>query len=133
MIGTNFKIWDNCFIAIGTGEVIIGNDGLLGVNTYINASQGRIIIGNNVAIAPFCQLYSYTHHYYAGLLISESFKASDVIIEDDVLIGANSVILPGVRIGKGAIIGSGSVVTSNVEESHIVGGVPAKFIKTRGE
>ncbi len=130
-IGSDFKIWDNCFIAIGNGEVLLGSNGLLGVNTYINASEGKIVIGDNVAIAPFCQIYSYSHHYFSGLTVSKSHRSSDVIIEDDVLIGANSVILPGVRIGKCSIIGAGSVIISSVEPYSIVGGVPAKFIKSR--
>ena len=55
----------------------------------------------------------------------------DIFIEDDVWISSNSVILPNCRIGKGAIIAAGAVVTNNVESYSIVGGVPAKFIQRR--
>ena len=54
-----------------------------------------------------------------------------VVIEDDVWIAANTIILPGVTIKKGAIIGAGSVVTKDVMEYNVVAGVPAKVIKVR--
>jgi maltose O-acetyltransferase len=58
-------------------------------------------------------------------------KGKKVIIEDDVWIGRNAIIMPGIRIGKGSIIGAGSVVTKDVEPFSVVGGVPAKLIKKR--
>ena len=54
-----------------------------------------------------------------------------VIIEDDVWIGTRAIILPGTRIGKGSIIGAGSVVTKDVPQYSIVGGNPARILKTR--
>jgi acetyltransferase-like isoleucine patch superfamily enzyme len=55
-----------------------------------------------------------------------------VVIEDDVFIGANATVLPGVTVGRGAVVGAGSVVTHDVEPYSIVGGVPAKVIGRRG-
>ena len=52
-------------------------------------------------------------------------------IEDDVWVGANAVVLPGVRIGKGAVIGAGAVVTQNVNEFSVMGGVPARLLSKR--
>jgi len=130
-IGTDFKIWHRCTLAVGKGKIEIGDNGLLGVNSYINASEGNVIIGNNVAIAPFCQIYSYSHHYYSEKLITESFKVQNVIIKDNVLIGANVVILPGVTIHEGAIIAASSVVNKDVLANNIVGGNPIKIIKER--
>ncbi|EOR94083.1 Tetrahydrodipicolinate N-acetyltransferase [Arcticibacter svalbardensis MN12-7] len=60
-----------------------------------------------------------------------STKASPVIIESDVWIGSNVVVLPGIRIGKGSVVGTGSVVTKNIAPYAVVGGVPAKIIKFR--
>ena len=56
-----------------------------------------------------------------------------IVIEDDVWIGANCLITAGVRIGEGAVIAGGSVVTKDVKKNSIVGGVPAKLIKMRSE
>ena len=60
----------------------------------------------------------------------DSEKAG-IIVGDDVWIGANATILPGVKIGKGAVIGAGSVVTKDVKEYAIVAGVPAKHVRYR--
>ena len=128
-IGQNFKIWQNCHISVKNGEVKIGNNGLLGIGTIINASGGKVIIGNNVAIAPYVQIFSYSHHYESGKNANECFNVLDVKIEDNVLIGAGAVILPGVNIGKGAVVAAGAVVNKSIEEHCIVGGIPAKKIK----
>jgi acetyltransferase-like isoleucine patch superfamily enzyme len=130
-VGNNFKIWHRCTLAVGQGKIDFGDNGLLGVNSYINATKGNVRIGNNVAIAPFCQIYSYSHHHYPDKMIVNSFKFGDVIIEDDVFIGSNVVILPGVTIHKGAIIAASSVVNRDVPPSTIVGGAPFKVISTR--
>jgi acetyltransferase-like isoleucine patch superfamily enzyme len=63
--------------------------------------------------------------------VKDSIITGNISIEDDVLVGTNSVILPGVTIGKGAIIAAGSIVTKNVPPNTIYGGMPAKFIKNR--
>ena len=61
----------------------------------------------------------------------EKEKGLKIIIEDDVWIGRNAIVMPGVRIGKGSIIGAGSVVTKDVEPLSVMGGVPATLIKKR--
>ena len=132
-IGHNFKIWHRCFISIGEGNISFGNNGLLGVDSYINASKGNISIGNNVAIAPKVQIFSISHHYESGENLTDCYKISDVVIEDNVLIGAGVIILPGVVIGTGAIVAAGSVVNKSVPSMHIVGGIPARLIKTRNK
>ena len=62
-IGNNFKIWQNCHLNVKNGNIIFGNNGLLGVGSLINASRGKVTIGDNVAIAPHVQIFSYSHHY----------------------------------------------------------------------
>jgi len=130
-IGKCFKVWENSVLAVGKGSIIIGNDGLLGVGTIINAGNSIIKIGNGVAIAPNCTFVAYSHHYFIGKKIVDSYIEGDIIIEDDVLIGAGVTILPGVTIGKGAIVGAGAVVNKDVKSNTIVGGIPAKYIKNR--
>jgi acetyltransferase-like isoleucine patch superfamily enzyme len=130
-IGDRFKICENCIIAVGEAEIEIGDNGFIGVGTYINATYGCVKIGNGVAIAPFCKLFTFSHHYSPEKSVRESFYYKDVVIGNNVLIGSNSVILPGVTIGDGAIIAAGSVVIRDVESNSIVGGIPAKIIKRR--
>jgi acetyltransferase-like isoleucine patch superfamily enzyme len=127
-IGSNFKVWHNTVFSVGKGTITIGNNGLIGIGSILNSSLGRIIIGNNVAIAPHCKIFSYSHDYSEFNSVVESYVVDDVIIEDDVLIGAGSVILPGVKIGKGAIVAAGAVVNKSVDCYTIVGGIPAKKI-----
>lgn len=130
-IGTNFKIWENVFLSVGMGSIIIGNNGLIGVGTILSAGNSTIKIGNGVAIAQQCKLIAYSHHYYQGKAITESHYEADISIGNNVLIGAGAIILPGVCIADGAIIAAGAVVTKDVAANTIVGGVPAKFIKKR--
>jgi acetyltransferase-like isoleucine patch superfamily enzyme len=94
--------------------------------------EGGIKIGNNVLIGPYSQLYS-VDHGHKGKKPNHRQRSiySKIIIEDEVWIGANSIILKGVKIGKGAVIGAGSIVTKNVSPYTIYAGNPAKFIKKR--
>jgi acetyltransferase-like isoleucine patch superfamily enzyme len=130
-IGRNFKIWEDCMLGVGNGKIIIGNNGLIGVGTILTVGTACIKIGNGVAIAPHCKIFSYTHSYEKGKSIITSHKDANVIIEDDVLIGAGVIILPGVTIGQGAIVAAGAVVIKDVPAYLIVGGIPAKEIKKR--
>ena len=73
-------------------------------------------------------------HVGAGAVIAgvlEPPSKTPVIVEDEVLIGANAVVLEGVRIGKGSVIAAGSVVTKDVPPNSVVAGIPAKFIKEK--
>lgn len=130
-IGHHFKIYENCIIAIGKGEILIGNNGLLGVGTYINCGNEKLIIGDGVAIAPFCRIFTFSHHYAPDKMTINTYKKGDVIIKDNVLIGTNTIILPGVTIGKDSIIAAGSIVNNDIPPGTIYGGIPAKFIKMR--
>lgn len=130
-IGRNFKIWEYCVLSIGKGFITIGDDGLLGIGTILNAGNNRILIGNGVAIAPQCKIFAYSHHYEVGSKVVNCHIEGDVVIHDDVLMGAGVVVFPGVTIGRGCIIAAGSIVNKDVDEYTIVGGVPAKYIKSR--
>ncbi len=63
--------------------------------------------------------------------VVEPASATPVIVEDDVLIGANAVVIEGVRIGRGAVVAAGSIVIHDVPENAVVAGVPAKVIKIK--
>lgn len=116
-IGKNAVIMMGAVINIGA---VIGENSMIDMNSVIGA---RGIIGNNV-------------HLGAGAIVAgvlEPPSASPVIIEDDVLIGANAVILEGIKIGKGAVVGAGSVVVNDVAPGSVVAGSPAKLIKMKDE
>ena len=98
-----------------------------GPNQYIQGDNG-IIIGNNVQIGPGVSLISANHNFQNYDLHIES---SPIIIGNNVWIGANSVILPGVIIGENVIIGAGSIVTKNIPENSIAFGNPCKVVKEK--
>lgn len=107
--------------------VKIGHNSIIGNNAFLDGRYG-IYIGNNVNISAEVRIFTVEHD-----IEDSNFKSvgNPVFIEDLVYIGARVTILPGVKIGKGAVIASGAVVTKNVETWTMVGGVPAKFIKNR--
>jgi len=96
--------------------------------------QGKVTIGKNVMIAPECAFLAESHAIDdINIPMNEQgTESKEIIIGDDVWIGCRSIILPGVNIGTGSVIGAGAVVTKSVPEYAIVGGVPAKIIKYRG-
>jgi len=129
-IGSNNKIQPHVYIGSGN-NISIGSFCQINENCRLI----DVHIGNYVMIAPNVQLIGgFTHKHdrldIPMVLQGEIYKG-EIIIEDDVWIGINAIILPNVRIGKGAIIAAGSVVTKNVESYSIVGGNPAKLIRFR--
>lgn len=113
-IGKNAVIMMGAVINIGA---VIGEGTMIDMNVVVG---GRGTIGKNC-------------HIGAGTVIAgviEPPSANPVVIEDDVVIGANAVILEGVRIGKGAVVAAGAVVTKDVPANSVVAGTPARVIKT---
>ena len=130
-VGSNFKAYQKVIIAIGEWELHIGNNGLISVGTYINCGNERLSIGDNVAIAPFCKTFTYSHHYQTAESTINSYKTGDVVIGDAVLIGTNTIILPGITIGRSSIVAANSLINKDVDPFTIVGDSPAKFIKMK--
>ncbi|MCH7407958.1 acyltransferase [Belliella sp. DSM 111904] len=110
----------------------VGNNSSIGPYSYIGCS-GYIEIGDNVMMSPRVSIYAENHNFndVDKPMIDQGVTRSFVKIEDDCWIAANSVILAGVTIGKGSIVAAGSVVTKDVPAYSIVGGNPAKIIKSR--
>lgn len=113
-----------------SSKLFIGNRSSIGDFTQL---QGEVHIGNNVMIAPKCSFIA-MDHVISNTDIpmnqqGEIYKA--ISVEDDVWIGYGTIILKGVHIGKGAICAAGAVVTKDVPNYAVVGGVPAKIIKFR--
>lgn len=132
--GNAIKIATNCqlFSREGglAGKLDIGDGTHIGDNTIIDVSSD-VIIGNQVAIGPNCTIYSHDHIYYGSLEAAWKGKVytKAVVIEDGAWIASGVSIMPGVRIGKKAIVAAGAVVTRDVDSETLVGGVPAKLIK----
>tara|TARA_B100001989_G_C24453541_1_gene420301 strand:+ start:220 stop:807 length:588 start_codon:yes stop_codon:yes gene_type:complete len=127
--GIDCKIYASEFSNIKIGSNVTCNS-----NVMINArGKGEIIIGDNVLIGPNVVLRSNNHAFQKlnEPIISQGMTEGKIIIENNVWIGSNCVILPNCRIGKGAIIAAGAVVTADVGDNCIVGGIPAKFIRKR--
>ena len=112
-----------------TGEIVIGQNCAISNTTII--SRVSICIGNDVFIGGGSKVFDNDfHHVEIGLRLQGDCGASKpVLIEDNVFIGAFSIIMKGVVIGDGAVIGAGSVVTRSVPANEIWAGVPAKKLR----
>lgn len=127
-VGPKAVIEDFCCINNMVGDVFIGDNAHLGLS---NTIIGPVSIGANTILAQNIVL-SGLNHGYADLDIpikKQKETIAPIIIEEDCWIGANSVVVAGVTIGKHSIIAGGSVVTKNVAAFTIVGGNPAKVLK----
>ena len=111
--------------------VELGDYSGLGINCRIS---GKALIGNHVMMGPNVSIFTKNHAFDRTDIPMDSQGMSNekpVIIEDDVWIGANVIILPGVTVSRGAVIGAGAVVTKNIPEYAVVGGNPARVLKLR--
>lgn len=117
------------------GNLSIGDGTWIHPRCQLNAYLASIAIGREVQIAPNCAFYCYDHGYGANHPINEQplQTKGDIIIEDGAWLGVGVIVLSGVRIGKGAVVGAGSVVTRDIPDNAIAFGVPAKVIKMRGD
>lgn len=127
------------FIFNGEGTKLYGNGTIKAQeNSYIgrystlqSSDNAKILIGKNCKIGPFFSVWTHSSEVDSDYNFEENIiaKIGDVIIGDAVWIGANVVVTPGVKIGKNSIIGANSVVTKDVLDFAIVGGIPAKLIR----
>ena len=122
--GSTIHMFANFFMP---KNIKIGDDTIIGSGAFLDG-RDNLTIGNHVDIASQVMIYNSEHD-----IESETFKArhEPVQIEDYVFIGPRAIILPGVKIGRGAVVAAGAVVTKDVPEFAIVGGVPAKVIGER--
>ncbi|EJF07464.1 acetyltransferase (isoleucine patch superfamily) [Thiovulum sp. ES] len=127
--GKNIRVKHNADIS---PNIWIGKNSELGTRCMIH---GNVHIGDNVIMGPDVKIYARNHKYERlDTPIREQGKHYlKTEIANDVWIGANSIITAGVKIGNHAIIGAGAVVTKDIPDFAIVGGVPAKIIKFRNE
>lgn len=131
--GNPIGCYQKCTLFVDKGaELIIGNN--VGISQTALIAHKKIVIGNNVKIGGGSYIYDTDFHslHPKVRMSKDDLKnkvKKDVRIEDNVFIGAHSIILKGVSIGKNSIIGAGSVVTKSVPANEIWAGNPAKFIR----
>lgn len=115
----------------GDGKFTSGSNSYIGFYSYISLAKGtKVKIGNDVSIAQNVKIY--TSNIDTKKMISTGVKDStygDVIIGNNVLIGANSFVCPNVVIGDNVVIGANSLVNKNIPDNCVAGGVPIKVIK----
>ena len=132
-IGSNiiFKDYSRICVADTNAKIYIGTNTSIGHHTFIFAKK-NISIGENCMIAPFVYIVDNDHNFNdKELLVDSDLECEDIIIEDNVWIGAHAIILKGTKIGTGSVIGAGSVVKGNIEKNSVIAGNPHKVIKTR--
>ncbi|MCA1288270.1 acyltransferase [Salipiger bermudensis] len=128
-----FRLGDRSWIASGAivrGNTSIGSDST--VNAYAHIA-GKVQIGNGVRIASLASIYGFNHGFkrLAVPIYKQKSTSVGVQIGDGVWIGANAVILDGCTIGEHSIVSAGAVVTKSCEPYSIIGGNPARLIRSR--
>ena len=124
----------------GGNNIELGEHVSVGPGATLFSTGAKLVFRNHIIAGPNLTAISGDHKYVVGEYIDvvkasekESYYDQDIIVEEDVWIGANVILLKGVTIGRSSIVAAGSVVTKNVPPFSIVGGVPAKVIKKKWE
>lgn len=119
------------FRKIPHSGIKIGKNSLIGEYSVIRG-QGGVTIGDRVYTSPFTQIIAVNHVFDDPQrpFVDQGITAEGIVIEDDVWLGAGAVITDGVRVGRGAVVAAGAVVTKDVPPHTVVGGVPARVLKT---
>lgn len=127
-LGQNSVVESYSCINNAVGDVIIGDHTRIGIH---NTIIGPVTIGSHVNLAQGITVTALNHNFSdtTRRIDEQGISTNPVTIEDDVWIGANAVILPGVTIGQHAVVAAGAVVTADVPANTVVGGVPTRIIK----
>jgi acetyltransferase-like isoleucine patch superfamily enzyme len=135
LFNLRLEAWDKYGADSYTPEIIIKNNVRFGADCHIGCIN-KVIIGNNVLIASKVFITDHTHGQVSRAELEKTplerplFSLGPVIIEDNVWIGENVVVMPGITIGKNSIIGANAVVTKSVPENSVAVGVPATILRT---
>ncbi len=134
-LGTNVYIGHNTVLkGYHLNELAIGDQTWIGQGCFFH-SAGGIFIGRAVGIGPMVKIITSVHRDdpLDIPVLHHELEFSRVTVEDGSDIGTGSILLPGVKVGEGAIVGAGSVVTREVLPYTVVGGIPARFLRRRSE
>lgn len=128
-LGKRSVIESFCCINNAVGDVIIGDHTRIGLH---NTIIGPVTIGSHVNLAQGIVVTALNHNFEdtTRRIDEQGISTQPVVIGDDVWIGANAVILPGVTIGKHVVVAAGAVVTKDVSDNCVVAGIPAHIIKS---
>jgi acetyltransferase-like isoleucine patch superfamily enzyme len=131
--GINFRVCPYVKIfSEANGKIEFGDNFFANYNCYLYSKTSIIKIGDNCLLGPDVLIINTNHRITKSKLIRDQDDIDlPIIIGNDVWIGAKAIVLAGVRIGNGAVIAAGAVVTNDVEPYTVVGGVPARRIKDR--
>lgn len=130
--GAGSSLRPHCYL-VRTDRIEIGARVVIRPQTIIMANEiARIVIGDDVLIGSGVHFYAANHSFArTDITIAEQGHelAEDIVVENDVWIGAGAIILPGVRIGRHSVVAGGSVVTRSVPPYSVYGGVPARRLR----
>lgn len=127
---------DGTIIEVGeAGNLVLGKGTTIQPRCQFSAYKGDIRIGKEVQIAPNCAFYPYNHTFLSDEFIKNQplQTKGGIIIDDDAWLSVGVIVLDGTRIGKGAVVGAGSVVTRDIPDGAIAVGVPARVVKMRSD
>ena len=133
-LGDGVIVSRSCVLQGKTGPLTIGNRADIGCNCIFSSVSG-IEIGQSTLIAGHCYIGGGRYRsdrMEIPMMDQGMYSEGPVILGDDVWLGAGVIVLDGVRIGRGSIVGAGSVVTREIPEYSVAVGVPARVIGTRG-
>lgn len=128
VLGRRSVVESFCCINNAVGDVIIGDNTRIGLHTTV---IGPVEIGSNVNLAQGIVVTALNHNFTdcTRRIDEQGISTAKVTIGNDVWIGANATVLPGVTIGNHSVVAAGAVVTKDVPPYSLVGGVPAKILK----
>jgi acetyltransferase-like isoleucine patch superfamily enzyme len=136
----NIELGDDVYVGHQTilkgyhqNRITIGDGAWIGQQCFLHGAGG-ITIGRNVGIGPGVKIVTSSHRLdqLERPILKSDLEFAPVVVEDDSDIGTGAILLPGVRVGRGAQVGAGAVVTRDVAERGIVAGVPARPLGRRG-
>ena len=135
-LGRWVSVYGDILLETGDGgSITVGAGSRIQRGCHLIAYLAPIQIGCDVGLAQNCALYSYNHSFAPDQPISKQplQTKGPIIIEDHAWLGVGVIVLSGVRIGKGAVVGAGSVVSDNIPDGAIAAGAPARVVKMRDD